>query len=162
MAPKKINNHLKLILLIVSFQLIGVFMGLITKTNIKGWYAGLNKSTLTPPGLYFSIVWTILYLVLAYLAWIIFFQSKNKPSISYLTKACFAIQMILNWLWSPAFFYFHWVLISFLFIVLIIVFNIKITIDLWTSKALLGILNSLYLLWLLFACYLNYYIYIYN
>ena len=75
------KNGIKLILWILSFELIGFFLGLLTQANILSWYEGLNKSILTPPGWVFSIVWPLLYVCLAILGFHLW-QHHSKPRIS--------------------------------------------------------------------------------
>ncbi len=59
------TSGIKLIVWILFFEMIGFFLGLLTQANIYSWYEGLHKSILTPPGWVFSVVWLILYALLA-------------------------------------------------------------------------------------------------
>lgn len=64
----------------IIFQSVGIILGFITKNNISSWYGSLNKSDLTPPPVVFSIVWPLLYLLLAYLGWRIWKEQKITPT----------------------------------------------------------------------------------
>ena len=154
------NNWIKIVLWIIVFQLIGMAIGVITQSNIHSWYLGLEKSSLTPPSIVFAIVWPILYVLLAisgYILWSHRQNSKMRP-ILYL----FTLQMLLNWAWSPVFFNFHWIFFSF-FLILNITF-LTILIMLFTKRKIriIKFLLMPYLLWLIFASYLNGYILWYN
>lgn len=74
---------------------------MLTQANIPSWYEGLNKSGLTPPGPVFSIVWSILYALLAIVGWVLW-CSRNESemrSVFYL----YSVQMLMNWAWTPLF-----------------------------------------------------------
>lgn len=76
---------------------------MLTQANIPSWYLGLNKSNLTPPGPVFSIVWSILYALLAITGWVLW-RSRNESemrSVFYL----YSLQMLMNWAWTPLFLY---------------------------------------------------------
>lgn len=69
-------------------------MGLLTQANIYPWYEHLNKSSLTPPGFVFSVVWTLLYAILAVIAWTL---SNENKAYSKQVKVLFALQTLMNW-----------------------------------------------------------------
>ncbi|MFO8677336.1 TspO/MBR family protein [Legionella pneumophila serogroup 1] len=91
----------ELIAWIITFEAIGFFLGMLTQANIPSWYEELNKSGLTPPGPVFSIVWSILYALLAIVGWVLW-CSRNESemrSVFYL----YSVQMLMNWAWTPLF-----------------------------------------------------------
>ena len=120
------------------------------------WYLNLNKSVLTPPGYVFGIVWSLLYVAIAIVGWLIFVYYVTTKSI----KTAYILQLLFNWSWTPLFFVFHLISLSLLIILLliIIVFYIILAEDRMLIKQLL----LPYLLWLMFAGYLNFYILITN
>ncbi|ARG97038.1 TspO/MBR family protein [Legionella micdadei] len=143
----------KLIIWIVVFQAIGFLLGLFTQTNIHPWYESLNKSSLTPPGAVFSIVWTVLYVLLAVIGWTLS-GHKNEhhyKSIYYL----FAAQMLMNWLWTPLFFQLHWLKFSAIWLVSLTVLNWVIMMKVKNKQKGITLLIIPYVLWLIFASYLN-------
>ena len=73
----KISKYLnyKLAAWVVSFQIIGIYIGLSTESAMNPWYIELNRSSLTPPGYIFSIVWPLLYISLA----IFGYNLNNSP-----------------------------------------------------------------------------------
>ncbi|WP_082060410.1 TspO/MBR family protein [Legionella hackeliae] len=124
-----------------------------TKNNIYPWYENLIKSNLTPPPLVFSIVWPILYLLLAipgFLLWVNYRQGRLR-----LAFYVYWIQMILNWVWTPLFFKFHLIELSF-YVLLLLALLTLVIIYLARNrlKAVSWILFP-YFIWLLFAIYLN-------
>ena len=138
---------------IVVFQIIGYCLGRITQHDILSWYPTLHKSTLTPPDIVFPIVWFVLYCMLAisgYLLW----QYRNQPTAK-LALVFYGLQMLLNWAWTPLFFYLHWIGVSFLCITAIIIFTLITIIITRNRYTLICAMLIPYFLWLLFAGYLN-------
>ena len=143
-------NKSILILLIPLTLIVGSFASANTGTDI--WYQELIKSDLNPPGYVFGIVWPILYLLMGITAWRTFEIIKNL----------FYVQLFLNAIWSWLFFSFHLPLISLIDIWLLIYINIKIILIVLKKDKLAGLLYAPYILWLLFASYLNLFIDINN
>ena len=113
--------------------------------NSDDWYANLVKSPLNPPSFVFGIVWPILYAIMAFVSF------KMADKISNL----FIAQLIANAAWSWMFFYFHAPLIALIDISILIVLNLKIMKILKGESTLLLYLYLPYLIWLLFAAFLN-------
>lgn len=145
---------------IIVFECVGALFGFITKNNIQSWYVNLNKSILTPPPIVFSIVWPILYAIIAYVGFRIW-ENRKKPGMSFLFSL-YIIQVILNWAWTPLFFQFHLIGISFLIITILSLLTLVITIKLFNHLKNLSYLFFIYFLWLCFASYLNGVIYLTN
>ena len=76
--------------------------GLSTASSVKGWYAEINKPSWTPPNVVFGPVWTILYGLIAWSGWRFWKSHASNTRTS--TLRLFAMQMVLNALWSPVFF----------------------------------------------------------
>jgi benzodiazapine receptor len=51
---------------------ISAIGGSITRTSVSDWYPSLAKPWFTPPGWTFSIVWTLLFLLMGVSAWLFF------------------------------------------------------------------------------------------
>ncbi|AMP91291.1 TspO/MBR family protein [Legionella pneumophila] len=147
------KSWMGLLIWIITFEAIGFFLGMLTQANIPSWYLGLNKSNLTPPGPVFSIVWSILYALLAITGWVLW-RSRNESemrSIFYL----YSVQMLMNWAWTPLFFVLHWTGLSFLWILVMAGLTGLLIFSLINKKKSLAVLLLPYLIWLLFAAYLN-------
>ncbi|HCD9500106.1 TPA: tryptophan-rich sensory protein [Legionella pneumophila] len=126
---------------------------MLTQANIPSWYLGLNKSGLTPPGPVFSIVWSILYALLAIVGWVLW-CSRNESemrSVFYL----YSVQMLMNWAWTPLFFVLHWTGLGLLWILVMAGLTGLLILSLKNKKKSIAILLLPYLVWLLFAAYLN-------
>ncbi len=147
-----LNKPMKLVFWIVLFESIGFLMGLLTQANIYPWYELLNKSDLTPPGFVFSIVWTFLYAILAVIAWKL---STRSQAYSKQVRLLFALQTLMNWAWTPLFFSLHWLMPSALWLISLTCLNVFLIIEMKKTHKTIAWLLSPYLLWLVFASYLN-------
>ncbi len=137
---------------IVLFQLIGFCLGQITKANME-WYYTITKSSLTPPNFVFSLVWTVLYVILALIGkflWV----NRQEQRVKRILKF-FVIQLIFNWIWTPIFFSIHLTGISSLIIVIIVIITAYIVIKLWRYYPVIAYAMIPYFFWLTFAAYLN-------
>ena len=118
------------------------------------WYNTLNKPTFTPPAEVFSIAWTILYLLI-FISFIILLNTKTyKNKTGAITL--FVIQLILNFCWSPAFFYFNNIGLSFGIVIALLVTLIFTIIAFYKISKLSAIVLIPYLLWVIFATILNF------
>lgn len=75
----------------------GILIGTLTAPG--AWYAALDKPVFNPPNWIFAPVWTTLYLLIAMAGWRQY-EARDHGSLLPLWWA----QLILNFLWSPAFF----------------------------------------------------------
>jgi len=138
---------------IIVFELISATIGFCTSFGRAHWYTELKKSSLTPPGYVFSIVWPLLYCSLATLGYRLY-KAKNNFLVHKLFKL-YCIQMILNWLWSPIFFNLHLTQVGLLVLTFIVIINAYIIFQLIKFGTHDKYLVLPYFLWVCFALYLN-------
>lgn len=141
------KNLIKNILIPV---IMGSIIGLIISPFMN--YQDLNKPPLSPPGIIFPIVWTILYIIMGYS-----FYKQNEQN-----KTIYYTQLIVNGLWSIIFFVFKWYLLATIWIILLIILVIIMIKNFYKENKLSGLINIPYLLWLLFALYLSFGVYLLN
>lgn len=149
-----------LILWILGLIVIGGVIGSLTKAEISSWYSTLSRSTLTPSNHVFPVAWTILYGMIGASGWLIW----RAPSFSKLSiiKTLYATQLILNWSWTPLFFHYHLTGLSLSVLGLMdILVGILIFLA-YRKMRTVSLLMIPYLSWILFASYLNFYIWQYN
>lgn len=155
----RINNVLKLIIAIVVSEMAGVIGAVFTTQAIPMWYAGLAKPALNPPSWVFGPVWGTLYLLMGVALWLVWrSDSPAKGKAMWL----FAAQLALNAIWSPIFFGAQSPGNAMAIIVLLwsaIVLTILVFRNI--SKAAAWLLVP-YILWVTFAGYLNYSIWMLN
>ena len=156
-----IKNALVLLLSIAVCLLAGVIGSLFTYSSIPTWYAALIKPALNPPNWIFGPVWTTLYILMGISLYLII--KKGKPDRTIWTAIIvFAVQLVLNTLWSIVFFGNHMLFLALVIIIalwLMILMNIILfyKLDKWA-----GILLIPYILWVSFATYLTYALWMLN
>ena len=123
-----------------------------SNTSTDVWYQSLNKSDLNPPGFVFGIVWPILYILMSISAYRTFTE----------TGRIFFIQLVFNTAWSWMFFAFHMPFLALLNIWMLIYWNTSLAFKMIKIDKLSTILYSPYVIWLIFASYLNLFIVINN
>lgn len=136
--------------------IVGGIVGLIISGSID--YNNLQKPPLSPPSILFPIMWTILYILMGLSYGIL----KSKHLVDPDTKKTYYLQLFVNALWSIFFFTFKWRLFAFLWIILLDILVIVMIIRFFKNNKLAGVLQIPYLLWTLFASYLNLAIYLLN
>ena len=156
-----IKFNIKRFLISIAIPLsVGGLSALLTKDNMN-FYSKIVTPTFVPPGWLFPVVWTILYLLMGvslYLVW------SSEAGIYEKRRALviFALQLLLNFIWSPIFFNMQWFLMAFIVLVLLWLFTFGMILSFYNISKIAGILQIPYLLWLTFAGYLNLAIYILN
>lgn len=150
-------NWKRLIIIIVITFIVGSFFSLFTMNNMET-FKELEKPV-NVPAILFPIVWSILYTLMGISCYIIF-QSDDKNRKNALLW--YIIQLIINSLWSLIFFGFEAYLFSFVWIILLLISVIIMIINFYKVNKTAAYLQIPYLLWIIFAAYLNLGIYILN
>ena len=148
----------KLLFYIITTILIGVIPSIFVFKSMNV-YNSLNRPPFSPPSIVFPIVWTILYMLMGISIYIIM-QSKRKLKKN--ARLIYYIQLITNALWSPIFFGFEEYFLAFLWILMLIVFVITMIFTFYKISKKAAYIQIPYLLWLLFASYLNFGVFVLN
>lgn len=150
-------NWKKLILIIIITFVIGSFFSIFTMNNMDT-FKELSKP-INVPAIVFPIVWSVLYLLMSISCYIII-ESNNREK----DKAViwYAIQLVINSLWSLIFFGFGTYLLSFIWIILLLIAVMIMILKFYNINKVSAYINIPYLLWILFAGYLNLGIYFLN
>ena len=152
----KFNTTQQAIGLVVAILICFAAAGLgslVTTPQIPNWYADLAKPTWTPPGWIFGPVWTLLYLMMAIAAWLVWRQAGFAGAK--LPLALFAIQLALNSVWSLLFFGLQNPGAAAIEIVLLWAAILATLIAFWKRSKWAGGLLVPYLAWVSFAAVLN-------
>jgi tryptophan-rich sensory protein len=140
--------------LVICFAAAGIG-SLYTIPSISTWYVLLPKPAWTPPNWVFGPVWTVLYLLMAIAAWLVWRQ-RGSVRAAAAPLALFTIQLILNVGWSIVFFGQHLPGIGLLVIIFLWLAILATLIACWRVAPLAGWLLLPYLLWVSYASALNY------
>lgn len=136
--------------------ILGGIVGLIISGSMD--YNSLQKPFLSPPSILFPIVWTILYILMGVSYGILQSNSQVDGEINLIYYS----QLFVNLLWPIAFFVLKWRLFAFIWIVLLAILIITMIVKFYSKNKVAGLLQIPYLLWTLFASYLNLFVYILN
>ena len=152
----KINK--KLILNIIVTLIIGSLPSIFVFKGMND-YGALNKPPLSPPGFIFPIVWGILYILMG----ISYTKVTNKKSLyTDEAKLIYGIQLVVNALWTPIFFGLKQYFLAFIWLLMLIVLVVFMIIIFNKIDKKAAYLQIPYILWLLFAAYLNFGVFILN
>lgn len=135
------------------------FLAWLFTRNAMAQYALLDKPPLSPDSIVFPIVWAVLYTLMGVSAAMVYLARSRckKPAL-----IVYAAQLVLTFLWTLMFFELKWRLASLVLLVFLIVLVIIMILRFGRIRPVAGYLQLPYLLWLLFAAYLNLGIFILN
>ena len=150
---EKVKVYIKSILIPV---LVGGIVGWLISSSID--YNSLQKPPLAPPSITFPIVWTILYILMGVSYGILKSNDLTNADIDKI----YYLQLGVNAFWSIFFFLLKWRLFSAIWIVLLAVLVAAMIYKFYKQNKTAGLIQIPYLLWVLFATYLNIGIYLLN
>ena len=140
--------------------LVGGLAGLITNDSMMT-FQSLNQPALSPPEWLFPVVWTILYILMGIASYLVLASEDNSDTVNIALKFYIA-QLAVNFFWPIFFFTFDLYLFSFFWLLLLIVLVICTIVLFAQISRPAAYLMIPYLLWLIFAGYLNLSIYLLN
>ncbi len=148
------RNYLALSLFLVACLAVGMLGSIATQQSVSTWYETLNKPAFTPPNWVFGPVWTLLYVLMAVAAWLVWKRTGFWGASFALTL--FGLQLLLNLGWTLTFFGMKnpgWAFFEILVLVGLIAGTIKAFQRIRPAAAYL---MWPYLAWTSFATLLNY------
>ena len=140
--------------------LAGGLSGVITQGEMEA-FSSLRQPPLSPPGWVFSVAWTILYFLLGWALYLVFVNTRKNVS-KIRAYILFGVQLVLNGLWSYVFFGAN--MPGFALVILLGLFVASV----WMAREFFRIVRRTaymiipYILWLMFAFYMNAYILLMN
>lgn len=136
----------------------GGLSALITGDSMER-YGRLNQPPAAPPGWIFPVVWTVLYVLMGTGAAIVYLTdgvSRRKQMLIY------GLQLAVNFLWPILFFRLEARLFAFCWLILLLSLVCRMSVSFAGASRTAGLLQLPYILWLLFAGYLNIAVYLMN
>lgn len=153
---KKVRLTTHTFLQAAFFILISLAAGwigsLATMPAIETWYATLNKPAWTPPNYVFGPVWTLLYVLMGYAAFLV---SQSKKAGKTLVLWFFIAHLAVNTLWSVSFFGIKDLLLAQIIIILLLGIIVLLTALFFRYSRAAGWLMVPYVLWVTYASTLN-------
>ena len=152
------KNFKSLIIALLIPLAVGAIAGFSTMDAMEK-YSQFVQPPLSPPPILFPIVWTILYILMGIGSYLVYESDcENKES----ALLVYAVQLAVNFVWPFLFFELNAFLISFLWLLLLWGLVIVTIVRFSSCNKLAGYLQIPYLLWLTFAGYLNFGVYLLN
>ncbi|KAF5089342.1 TspO/MBR family protein [Methanobacterium aggregans] len=156
---------LKEIPMLAGSILIVLFAGFLgsqaTISQIPVWYAALAKPLWAPPNWVFGPVWTTLYILMGIALFLVLRKGWQRQDVKF-AVLIFAVQLILNVLWSVVFFSFHSLLGGFAVIMALWLAIFANLIAFYVISKPAGLVLVPYIVWVSIASYLNYTVYLLN
>lgn len=138
---------------ILLTEAIGALSGFLSREGMKIYMSTVTKPPLSPPGWVFPVVWGILYALLGIGVTMVY---RNPPSRQRSRGLNFYIaQMVVNFFWSLIFFNAQAFGFAFFWLLLLLVLVVGMVLSFRQVQPLAAKLQIPYLLWLVFAAYLN-------
>ena len=149
------NKIYKILVMVATCLVIGYFSGMVTRSAITTWYPTLVKPSFNPPNWIFAPVWTMLYIMMGVAAGLVWDRIGQQKEVVKNALVFFAVQLVLNALWSFLFFGLKNPMLSGLEIVILWLMIFETYSKFIKINKIAGYLFIPYLLWVSFASVLN-------
>lgn len=122
-------------------------------------YSALKQPPLAPPGWLFPVVWTVLFVLMGISAARVYL---NSPEDWPTGLKLYVVQLVLNVLWTPLYFTFNLRLAAFVLLLILLGTVVAMTVEFHKVDRTAAYLQIPYIVWLVYAGYLNLATYILN
>ena len=140
---------------------IGGLSAFLTRNSMEV-YKNINQPPLTPPMILFPIVWSVLFILMGISSAIIYTKRSINPREALSGLIIYGLQLIVNFFWSIIFFNMQAYLFAFIWLLLLLVLIVIMILQFRKISPLAAYLQIPYLLWVTFAGYLNFMIFMLN
>ena len=137
---------------------IGGIASFLTRDSM-GIYSSIRLPAFAPPSSVFPVAWIILYTLMGISAYIIYESSSERKSSA---LVIYGLQLIVNFLWPLIFFDGRMFLTAFVCLIVLWLLVLWMIISFYKIKPIAAYLQIPYILWLTFAAYLNWNIFLLN
>ena len=148
------------IVLILIPLFTGGLAALITGDSFSS-FESVQKPPLTPPAWLFPVVWSILYVLMGIASYLVL-QAENSGDEKINAFVFYTLQLIFNFFWPILFFGFSAYFIAFAWIILLLALILITTTKFYKLSKPAGLLMIPYILWVSFATYLNFAVFMLN
>ena len=145
---------------ILASEAVGALSGFLSRGGMKLYESAITKPQYSPPGWLFPVVWVILYALMGISVCRVYSSAESKARTRGINL--FVAQLIVNFFWSPIFF--NAMAFGFAAIWLVLLWLLVLWM-IWTFRKvdpLAAWFQIPYLIWLTFAAYLNFAVWIIN
>lgn len=127
--------------------------------NYMDTYSNVQQPSFAPPAIVFPIAWTILYILLGVSAYMVY---ESESILKTKALVVYGAQLLLNFVWPFIFFGANMFLLAFVVLMAMWALSLFMIVLFYQIKPLAAYLQIPYILWLTFAAYLNFGIYLLN
>ena len=140
----------------IVFLLIPLIVGFLsyylTKDNMA-IYDVFNKPAFSPPSWVFPPVWTALYILMGIGSYLVY---KNSSRLGLLFT--YFLSLFANFFWPIVFFLWNEFGFAFIWLLLLFILTVAYTVDFLKVSKTAAIIQIPYILWLIVAGYLNFFV----
>ena len=145
--------RLKPLLICIAVPLLGGWLSSSLSGDMSAFYQGLLQPSFAPPAWLFGVMWPLLYLLLGIASYRIWISEPGSARTQALVF--YAVQLLLNFCWSPVFFRFGQLKLAFWLLCAILVLAMVCTACFMLIDRKTLWMTVPYILWLLYAAALN-------
>ena len=153
-------NLKRLIISLLIPLAVGGLSAFVTRGDMD-IYKTVERPPLSPPGIVFPIVWTVLYILMGISLYLIWNNGDTYADKTF-AYTIFGFQLFLNFIWSPVFFSSQQYLLAFIILIILWISVLLMIISFYKIYKPAGLLQIPYLIWVTIAGYLNIGIYLLN
>lgn len=139
---------------IIFTELVGGVSGWLTRDGMELYRAAIEKPPLSPPGIVFPIVWTVLFALMGFGAARVYLSPASGSRSRAL--GVFLLQLAFNFFWSIIFFNLQSFGLALFWLAVLWLLILWMIRDFYKVDPLSARLQIPYLLWVTFAAYLNF------
>lgn len=161
-STKEVKNFLINVLIPLVVGYTSSFLSrLLSGGEINTYYSQLIKPSFAPESFVFPIVWTILFILMGISSYIIMKKGYEKPKVRDAMFYYF-IQLVLVFLWSILFFGLNLRFTALVDLIILIIVVLVMIFKFMKIDKRASYINIPYLIWLFYALFLNYFIWMIN
>lgn len=149
------NKSVKIAIALVICLMVGYSASVVTRPSVETWYPTLIKPPFNPPNWIFMPVWTLLYILMAVAAGMVWDKIKEQQETVKMALGFFIIQLTLNAIWSYLFFELKNPMLALIEIVLLWLMIYETYLKFIKINKMAGYLLIPYMVWVAFAAVLN-------
>lgn len=149
----------KLIICLAIPLAVGGLSAFLTRSSMQS-FESIEKPPLSPPGWLFPVVWSILFILMGIASYLVLTSGKEYRSRTALKV--YGVQLVFNFFWSIIFFNLEAYLFAFIWLIILWLLILANTVLFYRISKPAGYLMIPYILWVTFALYLNFAIFILN
>jgi tryptophan-rich sensory protein len=145
---------------LVGVETVGLAASLLTRENARYFSEYAQQPPLSPPQWIFPVVWGILYALMGISAALVWREPESKARSRGLNL--FIVQLAMNFFWTLIFFNAQAYGLASVWIVVLWVVVLTMILQFWRVNNVAAWLQVPYLLWLTFATYLTFGVWLLN